>query len=251
MNKLRILIVDDEWNARAALKGMISSNFDDIEIVDEAASLPEAVKLIHKHKPDAVLLDIEMPGYLGTDIIDFFDTDLLQFHIIFVTAYNEYTLKAFDAAAIDYLLKPTRIEHLHRAFNRVRHYQPQLKEKFEVLKENTDIKKPEKIILHTSEGFVVCKLNDILYCKADSAYTHIKMRDNKRITISKSLQEFEHLEETGVFLRINRSYIINLNAIEKIVKKEGGFIVMEDGEEVSAGPEKRQKLIEKFSGKIF
>lgn len=247
---MKVLIVDDEQNARAALRGMIAANFPEISIVGEAASVPEAVKMIHQNDPDVVLLDIEMPGYLGIDLLDFFDEKAIRFKIIFVTAYNDYALKAFDLAAVDYLLKPTRMEQLKRAFDRVSLPENDAKS-YQVLKENLQGRSISKIALQTAEGLQICQLSDIRYFKADGAYTHIHFVDGPRITVSRSLQEYNALEDTGKFFRINRSYIVNIEHIAKISKKDGGFVLMDNGEEISATPEKRAILQNYFKDNIF
>lgn len=252
MNNISVLIVDDELNARAALRGMIESNFDAIKIVGEAASVPEAVKLIHKFKPKVILLDIEMPGYLGIDLLDFFDANEVDFSIIFVTAYNDYAIKAFELAAVDYLLKPTRIDQLKRAFERVnQQLNSTEKEKYQVLKSNLESRKNNKIALQTADGLLFKNVNDILFFKADSAYTHVFFTTGSKITITKTLSEYCGLEDTNDFLRINRSYLINLNCVEKVSKKDGGFVVMSNGEEIAASVEKRQLIYNRFKDIIY
>lgn len=247
---MKVLIVDDELNARAALRGMISANFPEIMIVGEASSVPEAVKAIHQTAPDVVLLDIEMPGYLGIDLLDFFDEASIRFKIIFVTAYNDYALKAFDLAAVDYLLKPTRIDQLKRAFDRLNNSEDATNS-YIALKNNLEERKLSKIALQTAEGLQICELSDIRYFKADGAYTHIHFIADQRITVSKTLQEYNVLEETGKFFRINRSYIINVEHIAKISKKDGGFVLMDNGDEIAATPEKRNQLQLLFKDNIF
>jgi two-component system LytT family response regulator len=250
-NNLNILIVDDEAHARAALRGIIESNFKDITILDEVSSVPDAVKAIHKLKPDVVLLDIEMPGYLGIDLLDFFNSQEINFSIIFVTAYNDYALKAFEIAAVDYLLKPTRVDQLERALKRVRNNKENTFDNYYALKENLEKRKFEKIAFQTADGLLISDVNDILYLKADSSYTHVFFKNGNKITITKTLQEFNSLEETGNFMRINRSFIINLNCIEKISKKDGGYVIMNNSEEISASIEKRQILYDRFKDFIF
>lgn len=247
---MKVLIVDDELNARAALRGMISANFPELQIVGEASSVPEAVKAIHQSDPDVVLLDIEMPGYLGIDLLDFFDVSTIRFKIIFVTAYNDYALKAFDLAAVDYLLKPTRIDQLKRAFDRLKNTEDDA-QTYQALKENLETHVLSKIALQTADGLQICELSDIRYFKADGAYTHIHFVAGHRITVSRSLQEYNVLEETGKFFRINRSFIINVEHIAKISKKDGGFVQMDNGDEISATPEKRNLLQQYFKDKIF
>lgn len=251
MNKLKVLLIDDEKNARLALTGMITSNFPDIEIVREAENVPDAVKAIHKLKPDVILLDIEMPGYLGVNILDFFDSKDITFKIIFVTAYNDYAIQAFEMAAIDYLLKPTRIDQLKRAFDRIRTEQNNSNEQYAALKENLSGKKLSKIAFNTSEGLIISNLEQIRMLKADGSYTHICFTDDNKVTVSKSLQEYKELEDSQLFFRINRSYLINISCIEKISKKDGGNVVLDNGLELSISLEKRNKLAELFKDKTF
>ncbi|WP_051203247.1 LytR/AlgR family response regulator transcription factor [Hugenholtzia roseola] len=247
MEKLKTLIVDDEAHARQALRGMLSQNFPQVEIVADVPSVPEAVKAINKYKPQVVLLDIEMPGYSGLDLLDFFEPEQVTFDIIFITAYNEYALQAFELAAIDYLLKPTRIDQLERAFERiVRKKQESRSKQYLALKENLEANSAKKIAFQTAEGLQFFPIQELLYLKADSSYTHIVFVDGTKLTVSKSLQEYNGLEDTGYFMRINRSYIINIYEIEKISKKEGGFVRMKNGDEINLSSEKRQLLYDRF-----
>lgn len=253
MQPLKVLIVDDEAHARAALRGMIAKNFTDIEIVGEAPNLPEAVKAINRHHPQVVLLDIEMPGYLGLDILDFFDESQLDFSIIFVTAYNDYALKAFELAAVDYLLKPTSVEQLARALNRVRALRHSATEnaQYQSLKQHFEQGKPQRIALQTAEGLLLMPIHDILYFKADSSYTHIFFANGNKLIISRSLQEYNALTELGSFMRVHRSYNVNLNRVQRIVKADGGYLVMENGDEIPISQEKRQLIYDFFKGTIF
>ena len=112
---MRAIIVDDELNARLALKGILEENFPEIEIVAENADVPSAVKSIHSFQPELVFLDIAMPGYSGLELLKFFDEKNINFKIIFVTAYAKYAINAFELSAVDYILKPVRIDALQRA----------------------------------------------------------------------------------------------------------------------------------------
>ena len=253
-NKLRILIVDDEAHARAALRGMIQKNFDQVEILAELDSLPDAVKAIHKFKPDLVLLDIEMPGHLGTEILDFFDPAQIDFQIAFVTAYNEYAIKAFELSAVDYILKPAKISELGRAFERAQNLRRQSQtERYAVLKEQLDESKPlsTRLAFQTAEGLCIYPASEVLYLRADSCYTHITLKDGQKITVSKTLQEYNGLEDLGHFLRINRSYIINTQGISLVSKKDGGFVLMQNGHEIPLSAEKRQALYSLFKDITF
>ena len=237
---MKVIIVDDEQNARLALQGILSENFPEVEVLDLCKDVQEAVKSIHKYKPDLVFLDISMPGYSGLDFVDFFEKESINFNIIFVTAHAEFALNAFELNALDYLLKPIKISALERALN-----------KFKTLKpyDKNTINQPDsnkKIALQTGDGILFLELNQILYLKADGSYTQFFTSDGKKITISKKLAEFQKLENIGSFMRIHRSHMVNINQIQKFLKQDGGTIIMNDGAELSISNEKKQVLMDLF-----
>jgi two-component system LytT family response regulator len=237
MSKTTVIIVDDEPNAQLLIKSMLSQYSNEIEIVGEAANVPEAVKIINQKKPDVVFLDIEMPGYSGLELLDFFDKESINFNIIFVTAYSDYAINAFEQSAVDYLLKPLKKEHLDRAVQRI------LKEKhaFTAQLENA-IAINDKLAVQSSEGLLLINPTDICYLKADGSYTHIVMHGGKKITVSKNLSELSKLEAKGYFVRVHRSYVVNINYVTKILKQDRGVIVMTDGTEISVSQDRKQEL---------
>lgn len=244
---MKAIIVDDEMHARMALRGILEENFTEIKILDECKNVPEAVISINKHQPELVFLDISMPGQSGLELFDFFE-DNVNFQVIFVTAYSEYALSAFEKSAVDYVLKPVRISALERAINKAKKYEKLAVSK---LRENLEIPNEKKVILNTGEGMIFLNLSDILYLKADGSYTNFITRDRRKIMVSKRISEFEKLENMGTFLRIHRSQIINFSHIKKILKQDGGTVVMENDEELSISAEKKQRLIELFEGSIL
>jgi two-component system LytT family response regulator len=238
MNKIRAIIIDDEAHARLALRGIITEELQHVEVIDEAKNLPDGVKLIHKHKPDVVLLDIEMPSYSGLQILDFFNTDDIDFKIVFVTAYSQYALNAFQLSAIDYLVKPVQYEDLLRAFSKV---QPTAKENMIGLSSLLSNEVKKKIVLNSNGVQELLELDNIMYIKADGSYCDVVLCD-KKICVTKRLSEFDKLEELGPFLRIHRSHLININFIKKISKADGGSVFMSDHTELSISKEKRPEL---------
>lgn len=240
---MNVLIVDDEANARMALRGVIETHFSELHIIDEAKDLPEAVRKINQHKPELVFLDIEMPGYSGLELVSFFDSDKINFKIIFVTAYSEYALQAFEMSAVDYLLKPIRKEQIERALNKVN---PTSSAQLEVLRQNSQGHGEKRIGLQLGDGLLFVRLDEIMYLKADGSYTHIHLTDGQKFTVTKKLLEYEKLEAWGDFMRIHRSHIINLLQITKILKQDGGTVVMRDGETFAISSEKKQGLLARF-----
>jgi two-component system LytT family response regulator len=246
MQKIRAIIVDDEPNARRALRGLLEENFTQVEILGECKNVPEAVKSINKHKPDLVFLDIAMPGYSGFELLDFFDDQHLSFKIVFVTAYSEHSLRAFETSAVDYILKPVRLEHMARALRKVSVDVPVNEtQQYKVLKDNFSNQPDKKIVLQTAETIFVVRMEDIIYLQADGSYTRFYTTSHGVLTITKKLIDFEYLENSGPFFRTHRSYIVNLNHIKKVDKKE--FILMMNNDaEVYLAQDKKNLLLEKI-----
>ncbi|MDB5210593.1 MAG: hypothetical protein JWQ30_1420, partial [Sediminibacterium sp.] len=244
MQKIRAIIVDDEPNARRALRGLLEENFNQVEIMADCKNVPEAVKSINKHKPDLIFLDIAMPGYSGFELLDFFDEQSLNFKIIFVTAYSEHSLRAFETSAVDYILKPVRLEHMTRALKKISVEEPVNENmQYKVLKENFSNQYDKKIVLQTAETIFVVKMDDIIYLQADGSYTRFYTTSHGVLTITKKLIDFEYLESSGPFFRTHRSYIVNLNHIKKVDKKEF-ILVMNNDAEVYLAQDKKNMLLD-------
>lgn len=246
MQKTKAIIVDDEPNARIALRGLLEENFPEVELLAECKDVPEAVKAIHKLKPTLVFLDIEMPGYNGFELLEFFDEKNINFKIIFVTAYSDYSLRAFEISAVDYILKPVRLEHIARALRKIQQAdQASENRNYQVLKENFAPHAEKKIVLQTAETIFVVRLDDILYLQADGSYTRFYTTTHGVLTITKKLIDFEHLENNGPFFRTHRSFIVNLNHIKKVDKKEF-LLIMNNDAEVYLAHDKKNQLLEKI-----
>ncbi len=191
MQKIRAIIVDDEPNARRALRGLLEENFSQVEILSDCKNVPEAVKAINKHKPDLVFLDIAMPGYSGFELLDFFDEQHIGFRIIFVTAYSEHSLRAFETSAVDYILKPVRLEHMTRALKKLSFEEPvNDNTQYKVLKENFSNQADKKIVLQTAETIFVVRMEDIIYMQAEGSYTRIYTTSHGVLTITKKTDRF-------------------------------------------------------------
>lgn len=241
------IIIDDEAKARRIMQSLIESECTNLKVVDTAEDVLSGVKAIQKHKPDIVFLDIEMPGYTGFQLLDFFDH--IDFEVIFATAYSEYALQAFQVSAVDYLLKPIQIDQLKQAVDKAVKLRghSQINEKARVLKENMEEHTIKKIAVPVSHGLLFLALKDILYLEADGSYTHIFMTDGTKLLITKKIKEFEStLNPENHFFRTHRSYIVNLLRIKQYIKQDGGHIEMENGAIVHLARERK----EDFSGLI-
>lgn len=240
----KAIIIDDEAMARNLLEGMVKSYCPNVSVVESCKDLPSGVKAIHKHKPDIVFLDIEMPGHSGLELLDFFDEKEVNFSIIFVTAYNRYAIQAFKLSAIDYLLKPIEVEDLKQAialFEKKKQLQ-----NIAALRNNLSTNAPKKIGLNGVSNITFVDIDDILFFQADGSYTHVYLKEGKTIVASKSLKHFENtLIEHPDFLRCHKSYIVNINHITEYVKSDGGYLKI-GKHEIGLSPDKAGILLERI-----
>jgi two-component system LytT family response regulator len=247
------LIVDDEAKARRILDTLLKENCPNVRVVDQAEDVPSAVKSILKHKPELVFLDIEMPNYTGFQLFDFFENP--EFEVIFTTAYSDYAVQAFQVSAIDYLLKPIEIDQLKRAvskFDKLDRRKTHLKERLEVLKINVgnEEQSVKKIALPVSDGLLFVSVSELIYLKADGAYTEIFMQDQNKVLVSKNLKEFEGLLTNPLFFKTHRSFIVNLSKVKQLVRGDGGYLLMENGDEVSLSKDRRDEFIKAFKSPV-
>lgn len=242
-DKLSAIIVEDEAKAQRILKALIEENCRDVEVKDCVADIPSAVKSIIANKPDVVFLDIELPGFSGFELIDFFDKP--EFRIIFTTAYSEYALKAFELSAIDYLLKPVQIDKLQLAVEKAKKEKElQTIEKISALKSNLQKQGSQKVALPVAEGFMFVELNEIIYFEADNVYTTIYLTNGNKFLVSKPLKDFVNLIDSQEFYKPHRSYYINIQHIRQYIKQDGGHIIMSNGDVIYIARERKQDFMD-------
>ncbi len=240
----KVIIVDDEKFARSALKGILENYFPNhFQIMEECSNVPDAVKMIHFHKPNLVFLDIEMPQYSGFELLSFFDSENIFFKIVFVTAYDEYALKAFEISAIDYLLKPIRPEQIERVLKKLENQQTN--DDYKNLIENLKNLENPKITLQDNNCFYFIKLSDIIFFEAEGSYTKVYVENHPTIIVTKKIGDFEYLEKDFSFFRVHRSFIVNLHKITKILKKDHD-LEMTNGKLIPISIEKRKTLLERL-----
>jgi len=231
--KIRTVIVDDEQKSRSTLKKLLSDYCGDVEVIAEASGITEATLQIETLKPALVFLDIEMPYGSGFDLLD--ELPIINFEIVFVTAYNKYAIDAFDYASIDYLLKPINIDKLKKSVERVAQ---RISEKgavanYQLLLEQVRKKDEgeEKVQLTSANEQLIVKYNDIIYCVADGSYTFVQMLGGKRFHVSRNLKQLTATFPGSIFFRIHNGHLINMNHVSKIIKGHGGSVIMSDGKE--------------------
>lgn len=246
--KITALVVDDEDLARESLVALIGEFIPSVEVLGSARDLPEAIRLINKYHPQVIFLDIELPGYSGLQILDFFNEEDISFDIIFTTAYSQYAIRAFQLSAVDYLLKPIQVDQLESAVSKLNKKGVRFNiQKNLALKENLTSGSPGKIIVPHSEGYSFLSVPDILFVKASGAYSEFILANGKKLLVGKNLKDFEDMLESRGFFRPHRSYLINLHHVKEFVRKEGGYVVMTNGEELVVSNNRREDLLNAIS----
>lgn len=242
--KLNSIIVEDEETSREILKNYLSKYCPNVKVVGEAANVDEALVLIRNNNLDLVFLDVEMPYGNAFDLLD--KVGDIDFETVFVTAYNHYAIEALNAHASYYLMKPISIDELIKAVD----YVVEIKTKEEALQDQVLVPKTNtvngKITIPQQDGFEVINTSDILYCKADDNYTEIYLNTNKKKLVSKTLKYFEDALNDTSFVRVHKSYLVNVNEIVKYVKGKGGSVVLSNGKQIMVSASKKSELLSYF-----
>lgn len=243
---MKVIIIDDEPKARNLLRILLEENCSKITTIFDVEDLLSGVALIKEEQPQIVFLDIEMPEHSGLEIVDFINKEELNFEIIFTTAYSEYAIKAFQLSAIDYLLKPLRAETVKEAVEKAIQQigKSEISMKLEELKKSLKTSNFNKIGLPFADGFKFVNYDDIILFEADGMYTKITTIKENEMLVCKPLRHFvEVLEMQSNFYKPHRSYLINLKYIKEYIKKDGGYIVMDNGKSVSLSNDKREEFL--------
>ncbi len=241
---LTAIIVDDEANSRAILRNYIAKYCPIVQILGEAASVQETLTLLESNEPDMLFLDVEMPYGNAFDLLE--QVPNRTFETVFVTAYDHYAVDALNAQATYYLLKPIAIDNLIKAVDHVQHIkelEKELQDKVITPKRTQTV--DGKITIPQQDGFEVLQVSDILYCQADDNYTKIYLNQGQKL-VSKTLKYFEEsLSEQG-FVRIHKSYLVNVNTVVRYKKGKGGSVVLSSGKELMVSSSKKGALLDCF-----
>lgn len=243
MNRRRVLIVDDEPLARKAIS-LALAEFPQIEVIGECADGFEAVKMINLEKPEVVFLDIQMPKLDGFDVLELLDDPPF---IVFVTAYNEYALKAFESHALDYILKPLKIERLKKTLERV---EKRLKESQgqpvgQLLDHHNQQQTPlDRIIVRDRNRIHILPVVDIIHIEAQDDYVALYTKERSHLK-KETLSGLEKRLDSRHFVRIHRSYLINIDYLSKIepYAKDSKIAVLKDGKTLPVSRSGYQRLL--------
>ena len=244
---IRTLIVDDEALIRQMIKGMLVSKCPEIVVIAEASDIDEAYNIIKDQKPNLVLLDIKMPGGSGFDLLSKFGK--IDFKVIFITAYEEFAIKAFEFAAIDYLLKPLDLDALFKAIEKAKFtLQAELSLQLNTLLNNISSPSNEekKLVLKTSNNIHIVNIDSIIHLKSDHNYSAFYINDGRKIVVSKTLREYDDLLEKHNFFRVHKSHLINLKQISRFERANGGTLIMSNESRIPVATRKKESLLELF-----
>lgn len=221
MEKLKAIITDDEHSAQEVLETLLLNYCSNIEVVAICSNLPDTVDAIKKYNPHVVFLDIEMPEYAGYEIVNYFDK--IDFHIVFVTAYHQYAVKAFEISALDYLLKPIEIDRLKKTVERLTMVSDHRSNsnRYNMFKESLDYKQSQKVIIKVKGDQRVLDTKTIIAIEAQEAYSCIYTVEGERYLVSKNLKYFQTLlEDNADFFRTHKSWIINRKKLVSFSKSK-------------------------------
>lgn len=241
MKKKRTILVDDEPLALQALK-LAFSEIPEVEVVAECANGYEAVKAVRELKPDLMFLDIQMPGLSGFDVLELLADEAPP--TIFVTAYDEYAVKAFEAQAIDYLLKPVQRERLEQAIEHTRDFLPESADK--VIDAYREIQAPlQRILIRTGSGVQVIPVDKITHFKAQDDFVEVHTEKESHLKYER-LGRLEQLLDSHTFIRVHRSFILNVHYLKKIepYSKDSRLGYLKNGKVVQISKNGYKKLLE-------
>jgi len=243
---MNAIIVDDEARARSVLRLLLEEYCPEVKVIGEAESIQSTLKLLKELNVELVFLDIQLPQEDGFKLFEYYKKP--DFRTIFTTAYSKYTLMALRLSAIDYILKPINKNELISAVQ---------KAKVEIDKEKlfSNIHALQKLLgsnfkklpLPISNGYNYVSLENIIACEANRNYTNFYLIDGKKILVSKNLKTYESILVDASFMRISRSYIINLNFVESYLRTNGGEVLMSNQLTIPISANLKNELIEKMN----
>ncbi len=245
---LKIILIEDEVKTLQNIRFVIEKYCDDVEVIGTSNSVKSALELFENTSPDLVLSDINLPDGTSFDILE--QLSEIDFKIIFITAFEEYAIKAIKFSALDYLVKPIDPKELIATIEKAKIHLENENENLKLkallanVRDFSDSLK--KIVLKTSNSIYVIDVQDIIRCESDSSYTKFFLKDSRKIMVSKVLKEYTELLKDSGFIRVHKSHLINLNYIDRFNKADGGYLIMKDTSSVPVSQRKRDTILNFF-----
>lgn len=247
---IKAILIDDDQNLREGMKGLLARFAPNITIIGEADSVATGIEVMDTLKPQVVFLDIQLNDGTGFDILEQIaaKNGPIKTNIVFITAHEQYAIKAFRFSALDFLLKPVDPEELQKVIVKIESVLEKTNDyaHIDLLLENIRKKVDnfKRIALSTSEGIHLFDISDIIRCESEDNYTKFYIKNSKPVMISKTLKEYEELLTEHGFERIHQSHLINLNYLKSYIKKNGGYVIMADESHLPISQRKRERLQE-------
>ncbi len=244
------LLIDDDENLRKGLRGLLQQYAPEIQILGEADSVKSGIEAMQEMNPQVVFLDIQLNDGTGFDILEGLvkKQGKSNAHIVFITAHEQYAVKAFRFSALDFLLKPVDPEELEKVIGKIKQALDKNPDyaHIDLLLENIRKKVDhfKRIALSTSDGIHLFEISDIIRCESEDNYTRFYIRNSKPLLISKTLKEYEEMLSGHGFERIHQSHLINMAFLKSYIKKDGGYVVMSDGSNLPISQRKKDRLQE-------
>ncbi|HEX5552114.1 MAG TPA: LytTR family DNA-binding domain-containing protein [Chitinophagaceae bacterium] len=242
---LTAIIIDDEASSRNALRNKLAKYCTDVVVIAECENGEEGIRNIGKSRPDIVFLDVEMPRMNGFNMLQ--QLSEKDFEVIFITAYDQYAIKAIRYSALDYIVKPIEIEDLRNAVQRAVEKRSKAipNARIELLLDNMvqERNKCKRIAVPATGGLQFIKINDIIYLEASVNYTIFHLSNNIKYLVSKTLKEYEDMLPLDIFIRIHNSHIINKNYVERYIRGEGGQVVLSNGSVLDISKRKKNEFL--------
>ncbi len=246
---VKCIIIDDEQKDRENIRMLLDSYCPQVEIIGEANDRSSVLSVLTEMKPDLVFMDIQLGAISVFDVLN--ELSGFDFKIVFVTAFDKYAIQGYQYDAIDYLLKPVDPKRLIQVVDKTSRLKDQFKSKESIVNDFKElyskITETPKISITDAKGVHVVKAIDVLYCVSDGNYTTFVMTDETEIVISKNLKHFETKLQNYNFLRIHKSYLVNLDHIDFLIKEQGGSVIMKNGKSLPISRKSKKDLYDKMN----
>ncbi len=246
MAALTVLIIDDEQLSRETISVIVQQYCENAIVIGEAIGIKDGLKAIKELNPDIILLDIQLEDGSGFELLRMIEP--VRSSVIFITAYEEYAVKAFKTAAIDYLLKPVDIGELQAALRKAREQKQKatIEAQLNILLTNFDqmsSSQNQKIVLKTNDQIHILAPNEIMHVEADGSYAKFFLVNKTKILVSKTIKEYEEILDKKHFVRIHQSHLVNMMYASRFEKRNGGFLILKDGTSLPVSSRKKDDLI--------
>ncbi len=247
---IKAIIVEDEFRVRQVITKLLQQHCPSITVLGEAENIFIAYNLIVKHKPDVIFLDIEMPGGNGFELLAKFKE--ISFETIFVTSFGHYAINAIKHSALDYLLKPIIVDELKQAVEKIiaKAGEKQFTEQYKILRENLDPKNhSQKLVVINKRKIYHIETKDISYLEGDGNYSNIFLTNGDKHIVTRTLKDYEEIlcSEASSFVRVHKSYIVNIQQINHVEKGEDNIVVLHNNVKLEISRRKRQDLLSRLN----